>query len=366
LLRRISANSTDIGLVLVVLVWGFSPTVFKIVLTELQPVTFVFLRFVLLTVFSVAVLAVRGARGGCAWRIARQDVALLIVSGLSGYALYQLLYVTGLAHTTVFASALLGATVPIWTALLALGLRAERFRRVQWLGNLISFAGVAWFLIGGENHQSQLAQDHALTARDLLLGNALTLLAAALFALYGVVNKTLARRYSPPELMCYTLCVGTAALAPFGIPALLAQNWSLVTWRSWLIVPYSVVFPIYLAYTIWNWAIGRRGVGYVTVYSYAVPVMGGLIGFLALGEALTLVQIAAAILILGGMLVARQGALLTRSASSPALSGDRGSREVEPTLRQATDNVPTASADTPTPAPSLRASDSPSTRQRAV
>jgi drug/metabolite transporter (DMT)-like permease len=342
--RRVSANSTDVGLIFVVLVWGFSPTVFKIVLTELQPITFVFLRFVLLTMFAVVVLAVRGMRGGRAWRIARGDVVFLIVSGLSGYALYQLLYMTGLAHTTVFASALLGATVPIWTALLALGLRAERFRRLQWIGNLISFAGVAWFLIGGQNHQSQLAQDHALTARDLLLGNALTLMAAALFALYGIVNKKLAPHYSPPELMCYTLCVGTLALAPFGIPALLAQNWSAVTWHTWLILPYSVVFPIYLSYTIWNWAIGRRGVGYVTIYTYAVPVLGGLIGFLALGEALTLMQIAAAILILGGMLAARQGALPARDATGATQAVVRGGSHTKATKRQVDRSTRAASA----------------------
>src|SRR5260370_14664270 len=57
-------------------------------------------------------------------------------------------------------------------------------------------------------------------------------------------------RYSPPELMCYTLLIGTLALAPFGVPALLSQPWQHVTWRTLLIVPYSVLFPIYLT----NWA----------------------------------------------------------------------------------------------------------------
>lgn len=89
-----------------------------------------------------------------------------------------------------------------------------------------------------------------LTSSDLLLGNLLSLAAGALFALYGVTNKRLASRYSPPELMCYPLLVGTLALAPFGIPALLSQSWRHVTWRTLLIVPYSVLFPIYLTYCV--------------------------------------------------------------------------------------------------------------------
>jgi len=93
-------------------------------------------------------------------------------------------------------------------------------------------------------------------------------------------RKKLASQYSPPELMCYTLIVGTAAIIPVGLPALVAQNWSHVTWHTWLIVPYSVLFPIYFTYSIWNWAIGKRGVSYVTLFSYIVPIFGGLAGLL--------------------------------------------------------------------------------------
>lgn len=305
--RNLSVQSTDLGLAFVVLVWGFSPTLFKIVLEELDPLAFVFLRFMTLCVLAVAVLTWRGLRGGRAWRIARADLPLLIVSGLSGYGVYQLCYMVGLAHTTVFASALLAATIPLWTAVIAFGLRIERIAPLQWLGIVVSLGGVAWFLVSGTSHRSELPADHALTATDLLLGNALTLGAAVLFALYGIANKRLAPRYSPPELMCYTLLIGTIALAPFGIPALLHQDWSRVTWHSWAILPYSVIFPIYVTYSLWNWAIGLRGVGYVTLFSYAVPVMGGLFAFLLLGEALTLWQVAAAAVVLGGMLVARRG-----------------------------------------------------------
>ncbi|WIG57363.1 MAG: hypothetical protein OJF49_000107 [Ktedonobacterales bacterium] len=308
----LSDHTTDLGLLFVVLVWGFSPTLFKIVLQEMQPLAFVFVRFLLLCVVSVGVLAWRGAHGKRAWQIEQRDVVLLIVSGLSGYGVYQLFYMVGLRHTTVFASALLAATVPLWTAAFAVLLKAERFHPLQWVGILVSLAGVGWFLTIGNAHQSELPLDHALSTSDLLLGNGLTLVAAALFALYGIVNKRLAPRYSPPELMCYTLIVGTVALAPFGIPAILSQNWSQVSWHSWVIIPYSVIFPIYATYSIWNWAIGRQGVGYVTLYSYAVPVLGGIVAFLALGEALLPMQIAAGALVLGGMLIARRGAARAR------------------------------------------------------
>lgn len=329
-------QNTDLGLMFVVVIWGISPVFFKFLLREIQPLAFVYLRFVLLSLLSLAVLAWRGVRGGSAWRIRRQDVALLIVSGLSGYGLYQLFYMIGLAHTSVFSSALLVATVPLWSVVLLAVFRIERVHPVQWAGILLSLVGVAWFLLAGGSHSSKGAGEAPLSAADVLLGNALSLGAAVLFAVYGIVNKRLAPQYSPAELMCYTLCIGTLVLTPFGLPALLSQNWAAATWRTWVIVPYSIFFPIYITYSIWNWAIGVRGVGHVTLYSYAVPVMGGIASWILLRESLTVAQGAAGVVVLGGMLAARwgvqraQGARAGRGVVGPVMrtSGHRGAMGV--------------------------------------
>jgi drug/metabolite transporter (DMT)-like permease len=297
----------DLALLFVALVWGFSPILFKYALAELQPLAFVFARFVLLTIVATSVLAWRGLRGGRAWRIARGDIPALIVSGLSGYGIYQLCYMVGLAHTTVFSSALLVTTVPIWSLVIVAIRRSEPVHAAQWVGVAISLVGAAWFLGAAHTVASEAGIVRALSPGEQALGNALSLGAAVLFAIYGVVNGRLARRYSPPELMCYTLVVGTVALAPFGIPAVTGQDWSHVSWTTWLILPYSVIFPIYITYSIWNWAIGRRGVGYVTLYTYLVPVLAGIVAFVALGEALSPGQYLGGVVVLGGMLLARLG-----------------------------------------------------------
>ena len=61
--------------------------------------------------------------------------------------------------------------------------------------------------------------------------------------------------------------------------------------------------------SIWNWAIARRGPAYVSVYSYAVPVLAGVISFLLFGDSLSSGQIAGAGIVFAGMLLARWGAL---------------------------------------------------------
>ena len=305
--RHTTSYALDIGLLFVVVVWGCSPVLFKIALSELQPLAFVMIRFALLSAVSVTALLVQARRTAAIkpFRIPRGDIGWLVISGLTGYGIYQLAYVEGLAQTTAFASALLLATVPLWSAVILALFRIERIGAGQWLGILIGMGGIAWFLLAGRSHISEFSPDRALTVNQVIVGDALSLLAASLFAIYGVVNKRLAPRYSPAELMCYTLLVGALALTPFGVPALLHQDWSVVTWRTWLIIPYSVVFPIYITYSIWNWAIGQRGVGYVTLYNYAVPILAGVIAWLTFGEALTPIQMVSGAVTIGGMALAR-------------------------------------------------------------
>ncbi|MGH2504067.1 MAG: DMT family transporter, partial [Ktedonobacterales bacterium] len=175
----------------------------------------------------------------------------------------------------------------------------------QWVGILLSLGGIIWFLTSAPPSLAGAVVDRTLTPSDILLGNGLLLCGAALFAVYAIVNKRLIRQYSASELMAYTLLIGTVALLPPGIVSLATQDWSHVTWRLWVIVPYSVLFPIYITYSIWNWAIGQRSVGYVTLYSYATPVIGGIVAYLALGEQLSHAQIVAGGVALGGMLLAR-------------------------------------------------------------
>lgn len=339
-MRRFAVtHALDLGLLFVVIVWGASPALFKIALSELQPLAFVMMRFALLSLVSVAVLLVRARRDRAIqpFRIRRADLVWLVLSGLSGYGFYQLLYFEGLARTTPFASALLLATVPLWSAAILAVLRIERIHVAQWLGIIVSLAGIGWFMFSGRSHISELPADQALTTSQIILGDALSLGAAGLFAVYGIVNKRLAARYTPAELMCYTLLVGTLVLSPFGIAALAQQDWSVVTWQVWLILPYSVLFPIYITYSIWNWAIGIRSVGYVTIYTYAVPILAGVVAWIAFGEALSWIQIASAGLTLGGMFLARWAIMRAQGAPSPTESAQPPAEEDAPLAREATD-----------------------------
>jgi drug/metabolite transporter (DMT)-like permease len=335
-------HSVDLGLCLVVLIWGVSPSLFKVALEEMDPFSFTYLRFVMITTLAVVILWVHGRRGGRTWRFERRDMWPLIISGLSGYGVYQLFYIAGLNLTTVFSSALLVATIPLFSAILLALFRTERVGVLQWAGILLAFGGVALFLVAAGGQSQHAGVDSHVTPATMIIGDLLSLGAALSFALYGITNKKLGTRFSQAELMCYTLLIGTVALAPVGIPALVHQNWALVTWRTWAVMAYAIVFPIYVSYSIWNWAIVQRGVGYVTLYNYLTPVLGGLISFIFLGEQFSLGQLVGAAIVLGGLLLARRG---VASGAAKAAGVVVASEEALPALGAAIAGAPAPAGD---------------------
>jgi drug/metabolite transporter (DMT)-like permease len=281
----------DAALLAVVLMWASTFTLFKIAWHDIDPVAFTAIRFASMLVFAVVVL--RFSRGRVPLR--RQDIPLIVASGLTGYFLYQMSFVLGLDRTTALASAILVATHPIFSVVFMWLSGKERPARIEVAGVVIGFLGVAVFLRAWD----------ALAAATT--GDLLSLMAAAAFGAYGVINRPLIRRYPGTQLMAYTLAVGGGLITLVGLPAMLRQDWGAVRPGAWVILVFAVIGPVYLAYALWNWAIGRRGIPRTVVYGFLVPVVAGVLAVLWLNEHVRPEQVIGAALVVAGLAVTRMG-----------------------------------------------------------
>src|SRR5262245_28101293 len=135
-----TADSTvvDAALAAVILMWASTFTLFKIAWRDIDPVAFTALRFGAMVVFSFAVVVLAKDRV----RLRRQDLPLVIASGLSGYFLYQLMFILGLDRTSAVASSVLVATHPIFSVLFAWVLWRDRPARHEVAGVVVAFIGV--------------------------------------------------------------------------------------------------------------------------------------------------------------------------------------------------------------------------------
>jgi drug/metabolite transporter (DMT)-like permease len=285
----------EVALLTVVLLWSSTFILTKNAFAEVTPLAFVFARFTLITLLSFAVLSVRsrGTSRQRYWRISRQDRSRFFAAGFFGYTLYQLGFVLGLERTSPFSSSLLIALVPLFTVLI-LTIRGDYPPMVTWAGLLVAIVGVVLFLSGKD------------ASGGTLLGDAISLGAGMAFAAYGVVNRPLVRAYPPETYTAYSVLAGTIPLVIISAPAALMQDWGAISIGVWSSIVYLTVFPIYVAYMMWNWAIARRGAAVATSVSLLVPVFSGLLSVLFYGEQFGALKLVGAALVLTGLVTLRR------------------------------------------------------------
>jgi drug/metabolite transporter (DMT)-like permease len=273
------------------MLWASTFIVTKAAFADVSPLGFIFSRFLLMVALAFAVLLIK--ERGENLLIARADLGRLVLAGFTGYTLYQLGFVLGLNRTSVFSSALLWTMIPLFT-LLILAIMGEPTPFQGWVGLGVAFVGVVVFLL-----------DKRDAAAGALLGDLLTMGAALSFAIYGIINRPLVARYPAATYTAWSLLAGTIPLLLISLPAAMAQNWVAISSLTWAGIVYMAIFPVYVAYMLWNYAIARRGAAQATSFPLLVPVITGVLAAALFGEPFGFMKLLGAALVLGGLVIIR-------------------------------------------------------------
>jgi drug/metabolite transporter (DMT)-like permease len=282
----------DLLLLSVTLIWGMNFAVMKRMYEFFDPYAFTFLRFIIAGSLLLTVLKLRGLP----LRIDVADLPAITGLGLLANTVYQVLFVTGLAHTKAGNAALLGAAAPIFAYMTGVLLKREWYSHRVLVGILLSFAGVATIVLFG-------AQEIALGAN--WRGDLMILASAVSWGWYTGAAARLARKYGAFRLTLWLMLTGTVLMIPLFLRPLLNQQWSSIPPVGWLGFVYSTFLSIVYCYLIWSFALQHIGVSRTAVYSNLTPMIGLLGGWLLLGERPALAQFAGVALILGGIFIVR-------------------------------------------------------------
>jgi drug/metabolite transporter (DMT)-like permease len=288
-------SGTDLPVVSTVLIWGINFSVIKVALRTFSPLAFNALRFGLATLLILAILYLRGE----SFRLARRDLLPVILLGLIGHTLYQLMFINGMALTTPANTSLLMATTPVFVAIYGWLLGSERVGVLAWIGVVLSFVGILLLILGSGGEIS--------LGRGTLRGDLLILGAAMVWAAYTTGSKGLLTRYSPLKLTALSMLAGTPPLVLLSIPQLLRQEWPRVAPEAWLGLAYSLIFAVVVAYVAWYTSVQRVGNARTAIYSNLTPVVAVLVAWLALGDHLTWLQGVGATVVLSSIMLTRRG-----------------------------------------------------------
>lgn len=247
-----------------------------------EPLALAMARMTGAALFFQAVLRGAGRLRPLSWA----DHARIAALSVLGIVLNQTLYLLGLRITTAFAAALLGATIPVFTAAAAIVLRVERADVRTAIGLALAFAGVLWLTgIGSVDVGAIVIAINCLS-----------------YSLYIVLSKPVIERVGATTLVTWLFTWGALMFAPFGGVALAsgARHWSP---RGWLLVGFFVAVPTIFAYLANAWALGRTSPTVVTIYIYLQPLLAAVLQWLQLGVPVTARALAASAFILGGVAV---------------------------------------------------------------
>jgi len=302
---RRSAWAPDLAALLVVTIWGVSFPVQKIALDEIDPIAFTFVRYLGMIALGGGVLLCRRATGRPIG-VARADLPRVALTGVLGYSIFIVLSTVGLAHTTAFSTALLVGMSPLFALLLLRVLGLETVRGAQVAGMVIALAGVVVFLADKLGSAGPAAG----------LGDLLSLTGALFFAGYSVAQKPLLARYAVSVVMAHACTLGAIPVLLLAWPTALEQEWTRLSAPAWMSLAWTIVVPVYLAWSIWAWVIGRAGVARTSAFMFLVPVAGGVISRLLFGETFDLLKLAGAALVMVGLAAVRRGEGTSVGASS--------------------------------------------------
>src|SRR2546423_5962847 len=204
----------------------------------------------------------------------------------------------GLALVWLPASeaALIAYTMPVWASMLAWPVLGERPTLLRTISLVVAFAGLA-SIMGGNGFTATTAK---LPGILMALGGALG------FALGTVLAKKLPLKLPPITAAAWQIGIGCLPVAIVGL-AIETTHLDKVSQTGWILLFYSTVIPVCVAYVSWFAALARLPASVAAIGTMAVPVIGVAASAVALPESLRARQIAALSFTLAGV------ALATRS-----------------------------------------------------
>jgi drug/metabolite transporter (DMT)-like permease len=292
----------DLLLLLMIVIWGSNFSVVKYALRDFPEVSFNALRLIIASaVFAVAIAVVRGrARAGLRQpepAIAPREWRALFFLGMIGTGFYQLLFLAGVARTSVANSALIFGCTPVAVAIMSSIAGHDRLTLGRWAGAALSFTGI-YTLVGLRAELSTAT----------FAGDAMIFGAMLCWSVYSVAAAPLLERHSPLVVTGWAMISGTVVYLVFAVVPMLRTDWPAISSLSWALMTASALLALAFSYIVWYTAVQRIGSARTAIYSNLTPIVAMIVAAVWLGEAITRTQIAGALLILSGVAVTRMAA----------------------------------------------------------
>jgi len=278
-------------IVLSMVFWGMSFVWSTIVFRYLEPITTVFFRLII----SAGILFAGLKLFGKLEKVKREHYKMFLISALFNPFLYFLGENFGLKNSSATISAVIIATIPVFSPIAAYFFLKERLSLVNVIGLIVSFIGVLVMLVN---------KDLTLNAAPLgLMCLGFAVIAAII---YSMLLKRLAFHYNAFTVIANQNLIGSFLFLPLFL-IFEANKLSSVTFNaSWVSSLLMLsVFASSLAFVFF--AIGTReiGVSKTSIFSNLIPAITAIGSYFLLNEAFSVQKGAGILMVICGLSISQ-------------------------------------------------------------
>ena len=224
-------------------------------------------------------------------KVERKDLFLLLLCGLFGVGINQLLFFWGLALTSPINSSIIMVTTPILVVVMAAFLIGEKIQFIRLSGILLGLVGAITLL---------LVKPGADVSGNLF-GDFITFLNACSYAVYLVIVKPLMKKYHPITIMKWIFLFGLIPVLPAGLVEFTAIDWENLSASVYGAIAFVILGTTFLAYLLNTYGLIRLSPSIVSAYIYLQPVFATVIALITQTDQIDAVKIISTLIIFTGV-----------------------------------------------------------------
>lgn len=256
-------------------------------LAEAPPLVIATYRLVIASFVLVPFTFAR--EGGLPKRLSKSDILLILLSSIF-IALHFALWITSLSYTSIASSVVIVTSHPLFVAIISYFLWRERLNKKAILGIIIALGGVVLINYGG-----------FVVSSRAIFGDLLALLAAISMGVYLIIGRQLKNRI---DILPYLATIYTSAAAILLLVTVFSGyslfGYSGTTYAMFFLL---AIIPQLIGHSSLNLAVRLMPVTLVSVGILGEPIIAIALGYIILGEGITITEILGSLLTLGGIFI---------------------------------------------------------------
>jgi drug/metabolite transporter (DMT)-like permease len=259
---------------------------------EVMPLYIQPFAFVLLRVGGALILFLMVSTFVIKEKIDKKDLPRLVLLGLCGVAINQLLFLKGLSLTTPINASIIMISNPIAVLLFAAFALKEKIGINKIVGIAMGIGGALLLLLFNKTFSF---------GSDTIAGDIMILINSLSWAFYVVLAKPLMKKYNAFTVVKWVFLFGFLYVVPFGYSEMTLVDWKSIPLMGWYCMVFVVLATTFIAYILNTYALKALSPSVVSIYIYLQPFIATVIAVIFGKDELDARKIISALLIIGGV-----------------------------------------------------------------